>query len=90
LLTPLFNFLFLLAGAGGGNDNKVIFIVNDSNKEDDDGDEGDNDDEEDNNDNDGVSLSSVLFSKMEFHTNGFVILQNDFFLFQVHSHVGGL
>jgi hypothetical protein len=70
-----------LAGAGGSNDNKVIVVVDDGNKDNDDSDEEDNNNEEDNNDDDNVSLSSVLFSKIKFHTNGFVIHQNDWCVF---------
>jgi hypothetical protein len=67
----------LLAGAGGGKDNKVIVVVDDGSKDDNDGDKEDNDNEEDNNDDNDVSLSSVSFLKMKFHTNGSAILQNN-------------
>jgi len=62
LLAPLFNFLFLLAGAGGDKDNKVLVVVNEGSKDNNDGEEENNDDVEDNNDDNNVSLLSVSFS----------------------------
>jgi hypothetical protein len=65
---PLFNFLFLFAGAGGDDDDEevvvvVVVVVDDGDVEDTYDEEGDD-----------LSLSSVFFSIMKFHINGSAIL----------------
>ncbi len=87
LLAPLFNFLFLLAGAGGDDDDEEVVIVV---VVDDDGDVEDTNDKDVDNEGDALYSSSILFTKMKFHINGSDIFPNDCVFIPIPFTCGGV
>ena len=77
----------MLAGAGGDDDDEEVVVVV---VDDDDGDVEDTDDKDVDNDGGALSSSSILFSKMKFHINGYIILRNDCCLIPIPFNRGGV